>query len=106
MCKHTHGELGLTAAAEAGADWAILQPPPVRGMPEAEYIRFFGAVAEGSDLPIAVQNAPQYIGIGLSNRGLATLRRNPPETWSPSRPSARLWKSRASSKRRKGHFES
>ena len=68
----------LRAAADAGADWAILQPPPVRGMPEAEYIRFFGAVAEGSELPIAVQNAPQYIGIGLSNRGLATLRRNHP----------------------------
>lgn len=68
----------LRAAAEAGADWAILQPPPVRGMPEAEYIRFFGAVAEGSELPIAVQNAPQYIGIGLSNRGLATLHRNHP----------------------------
>ena len=53
----------LRAAAAVGADWAILQPPPVRGMPEAEYIRFFGAVADGSELPIAIQNAPQYIGI-------------------------------------------
>ena len=68
----------VRAAVEAGADWAILQPPPVRNMPEAEYIRFFGAVAEGSELPLAVQNAPQYIGIGLSNQGLATLHRNHP----------------------------
>ena len=68
----------VRAAAEAGADWAILQPPPVRNMPETEYIRFFGAVAEGSELPLAVQNAPQYIGIGLSNQGLATLHRNHP----------------------------
>ena len=68
----------VRAAAEAGADWAILQPPPVRNMPEAEYIRFFGAVAEGSELPLAVQNAPQYIGIGLSNQGLATLHWNHP----------------------------
>ena len=68
----------VRAAAEAGADWAILQPPPVRNMPEVEYIRFFGAVAEGSELPLAIQNAPQYIGIGLSNQGLATLHRNHP----------------------------
>ena len=68
----------VRAAAEAGADWAVLQPPPVRNMPEAEYIRFFGAVADGAELPLAVQNAPQYIGIGLSNQGLATLHRNHP----------------------------
>ena len=68
----------VRAAAEAGADWAVLQPPPVRNMPEAEYVRFFGAVAEGSELPLAIQNAPQYIGIGLSNQGLAALHRNHP----------------------------
>jgi len=68
----------VRAAAEAGADWAILQPPPVRNMPESEYVRFFGAVADGSDLPLAIQNAPDYIGIGLSNQGLADLHRNHP----------------------------
>ena len=68
----------VRAAAEAGADWAILQPPPVRNMPESEYLRFFGAVAGGSELPLAIQNAPDYIGIGLSNQGLADLHRNHP----------------------------
>ena len=68
----------VRAAAEAGADWAILQPPPVRNMPESEYIRFFGDVADGSELPLAIQNAPDYIGIGLSNQGLADLHRNHP----------------------------
>ena len=68
----------VRAAAAAGADWAILQPPPVRGMPESEYLRFFGAVAEGAELPLAIQNAPEYIGIGLSNEGLRALHRNHP----------------------------
>lgn len=68
----------VRAAAEAGADWAILQPPPVRGMQESEYVRFFGAVAEGAELPLAIQNAPEYLGIGLSNEGLRALHRNHP----------------------------
>ena len=68
----------VRAAAEAGADWAILQPPPVRGMPESEYLRFFGAVADAAAIPLAIQNAPEYIGIGLSNRGLRALHQNHP----------------------------
>ena len=68
----------VRAAASAGADWVILQPPPVRNLPEVEYIRFFGAVAEHAQLPVAIQNAPEYIGIGVSNAGLATLHRNHP----------------------------
>src|SRR3546814_3739485 len=66
------------AAKAVGAGWIILQPPPVSGLPEAEYVRFFGAVAERTDLPVAVQNAAQYIGIGLSVDGLVALNRNHP----------------------------
>jgi 4-hydroxy-tetrahydrodipicolinate synthase len=62
-------------AQGAGAAWVILQPPPVRGLPESEYIRFFGGVMERVELPVAIQNAPEYIGIGLSPAGLATLAR-------------------------------
>jgi 4-hydroxy-tetrahydrodipicolinate synthase len=65
-------------AQGAGASWVILQPPPVRGLPEAEYIRFFSAVMERIELPVAIQNAPEYIGIGLSPAGLATLARRQP----------------------------
>ncbi len=62
-------------AAAAGASWLVLQPPPVKGVPERELIRFFGAVAEKSTLPIGIQNAPEYLGIGLSPEGLKTLHR-------------------------------
>ena len=68
----------VRAARAAGAAWAILQPPPARGLPEGEYVRFFGAVADRVDLPVAIQNAPEYIGVGLSPDGIATLRRNHP----------------------------
>ena len=65
-------------AADHGAKWVILQPPPVKGVPEAELIRFFGAVADRSALPVAIQNAPQYLGIGLSSSGIAALNRAHP----------------------------
>jgi len=63
-------------AKAAGADWVILQPPPARGLAESEYIRFFGAVAERIDLPVAIQNAPEYLGVGLGAEGFLTLQRN------------------------------
>jgi 2-keto-3-deoxy-L-arabinonate dehydratase len=63
------------AAQQAGAAWLILQPPPAKGLSEADCIGFFGAVMERVDCPVAIQNAPEYLGIGLSNAGLATLAR-------------------------------
>jgi 2-keto-3-deoxy-L-arabinonate dehydratase len=66
------------AAQRAGASWVILQPPPERGLPELDYLRFFGAVADKLSLPIAIQNAPQYTGVGLSNAGLRELNRQHP----------------------------
>jgi 2-keto-3-deoxy-L-arabinonate dehydratase len=65
----------VRAAAEAGASWVILQPPPTRPISEAELVRFFGEVVDASPLPVAVQNAPQYIGVGLGDAGLLELRR-------------------------------
>ncbi|NDP43773.1 MAG: dihydrodipicolinate synthase family protein [Aromatoleum sp.] len=74
-----HGQAGFVRVAkDAGADWVILQPPPVAGLPELEYLRFFGAVADETDLPVAIQNAAQFLGVGLSNAGLKTLHRNHP----------------------------
>jgi len=66
------------AAAAVGASWVILQPPPERGLPEADYVRFFGAVADGATLPVAIQNAPDYLGVGLSPESIRTLNRNHP----------------------------
>ena len=68
----------VRAAKEAGADWVILQPPAVSGLTESELVRFFGAVAASTDLPIAIQNAAQYLGVGLSNAVLRALNRQHP----------------------------
>lgn len=65
-------------SAELGASWVVLQPPPVRGASEAELIAFYGAVADGSPIPVGIQNAPEYIGIGVSNAGFAELNRRHP----------------------------
>lgn len=59
----------------AGTDWVILQPPRIDGLSESDLLGFFGAVIERSPLPTAIQNAPQYLGIGLSAEGIETLRR-------------------------------
>ena len=63
------------AAKAAGASWVILQTPPVRGAGEDALVRFFGAVAEKSELPIGLQIAPAYLGLDMSAASLRTLRR-------------------------------
>lgn len=69
---------GVRHAADHGAAWAVLQPPPVKTASEAALIEFFGAVADASPVPVGIQNAPEYIGIGLSNAGLIELNRRHP----------------------------
>ncbi len=56
-----------------GASWVILQPPPERGMPEEWYAEFFAAVMERVPLPCAIQNAPEYIGVGLGPESIRAL---------------------------------
>lgn len=63
----------LRAAEAAGADWVILQPPMVGSFAPAEYIRFFGRVADATSLPVAIQNAPAYMGRGLSAGDIRVL---------------------------------
>ena len=65
-------------AHSRGASWVILQPPPDRGVPEEFFIRFFGAVADRVEVPVAIQNAPDYLGVGLTPAGVKTLNRNHP----------------------------
>src|SRR5947209_6893634 len=57
----------VRAAKGVGASWVILQPPRVLNVPEIELIRFFGAVAERAEVPVGIQNAPEYLGIGITN---------------------------------------
>ena len=68
----------VKAAVAAGADWAILQPPAIQGVPEIEYVRFLGAVADRSEVPLAVQNAPGLMATSLSNGALKTLNKQHP----------------------------
>ncbi|MGX7876383.1 dihydrodipicolinate synthase family protein [Mesorhizobium sp. ORM6] len=66
-------------AESIGADWVILQPPTAGSYGAPEYIRFFGRVAEATDLPVAIQNAPAFFGRGLTSheiRELVTLHPN------------------------------
>ena len=65
-------------AHSRGASWLILQPPPDRSVPEDFFIRFFGAVADRVALPVAVQNAPEYLGVGLTPSGIRTLAQGHP----------------------------
>ena len=66
------------AAVDSGAAWVILQPPPVKDVPEIVLQRFFGRVADRIDVPVGIQNAPMYLGIGLSSEGLVSLNRQHP----------------------------
>jgi dihydrodipicolinate synthase/N-acetylneuraminate lyase len=74
-----HGQIEIVKlAAEVKADWVILQPPPVRNVPEGELVSFLGKVAEASRLPVAIQNNPVNLDVVLSAGALKTLNRNHP----------------------------
>ncbi|MDR5838091.1 dihydrodipicolinate synthase family protein [Caballeronia sp. LZ034LL] len=60
-------------ALERGASWLILQPPSKRGEPESFYYDFFAAVLERTGAQAGIQNAPEYLGVGLSPQALAQL---------------------------------
>lgn len=60
-------------AASHGADWVILQPPPGKGHTEETLHRHFGVIADGLDIPVAIQNNPVNLDSSLSPEGLTTL---------------------------------
>ncbi len=63
----------IGAAADQGAAWVILQPPAIPDLDELALLRFFGRVADASPLPVAIQNAPQYLGVGLGPERVVEL---------------------------------
>ncbi|WDR06706.1 dihydrodipicolinate synthase family protein [Devosia rhodophyticola] len=65
------------AARAAGAAWLILQPPrpPISG---SQLVEFFGKVADAVDCPIGIQNAPEFLGVGLTAAELVQLNRQHP----------------------------
>jgi 4-hydroxy-tetrahydrodipicolinate synthase len=64
-------------AVGQGAAWLILQPPALPSgeppRPEGFYADFFAAVMQGIDVPVGIQNAPEYLGVGLTPAGLRSL---------------------------------
>jgi 4-hydroxy-tetrahydrodipicolinate synthase len=73
------GQVEIAKACEAaGAAWLILQPAQVKGLSEAAHVRFLGAVAERTTLPVGIQNNPGSMDIALSTQALVTLNRNHP----------------------------
>lgn len=62
------------SARDAGAGWIILQPPMVGNYGAEVYVDFFARVAGAVDLPVALQNAPQYLGRALSAEDISSLR--------------------------------
>jgi 4-hydroxy-tetrahydrodipicolinate synthase len=74
-----HAQLDFIAEAQRrGADWVVLQPPPVKGASEREVLRFLGEVADRSPLPVGVQNNPLNMDVSVSNDALLALHRNHP----------------------------
>lgn len=65
MVRHAEG---------VGANWLILQPPAVGNYSAEEYLTFFARVMRSTHLPVAIQNAPQYLGRGLSDDDITRLR--------------------------------
>lgn len=64
----------LRHAENVGASWLILQPPAVGNYDAEEYLTFFARVMRATPLPVAIQNAPQYLGRGLSDDDITRLR--------------------------------
>ncbi len=62
-------------AAGCGAALAILQPPREPKLDEAALAAFFDDVMERTRIPCGIQNAPEFLGVGLSPRGIAGLAR-------------------------------
>ncbi len=68
----------LRISEDARAVLAVLQPPLAGSFGAAEYIDFFARVGDHTTLPLAVQNAPQYLGRSLSGADMALLRQRLP----------------------------
>ncbi len=62
-------------ATTRGASWLILQPPSIRTESEAFYFDFFANVMQRVDAPAGIQNAPEYLGVGLSAESIVELAR-------------------------------
>jgi len=69
----------LAAAAEsAGADFLVLQPPIGQRPGSAELLEFYSSVMTGISHEVGIQNAPEFLGVGLSPGEVMDLRERHP----------------------------
>ena len=60
-------------ASDLGASWLILQPPSSRPLDEEDCFDHFSKVLSSINLPVAIQNAPEYLGVGLGAKKILNL---------------------------------
>ena len=59
-------------AIQSGASALMLQPPSQK-MDDAKLAGFFSEIISAVDCPVGIQNAPEFLGFGLSNESLIAL---------------------------------
>ena len=65
-------------AQNNGADWLILQPPLGQKATGPELQRFFDRVMTHAQIPVGIQNVPEFLGVGLSAQEVLALRKQHP----------------------------
>jgi 4-hydroxy-tetrahydrodipicolinate synthase len=65
--ESTHHAVALAQHAYGcGAAGIVIPPPMTSNLTADELDPYFGAIADAVDLPVMLQNAPEYIGVGLT----------------------------------------
>ncbi len=59
-------------ALQCGVSGLTLQPPSQK-IDEASLLNFFSEIISAVDCPVGIQNAPEFLGFGLSNRSLVAI---------------------------------
>ncbi len=63
----------IHAAEHAGASWVVFQPPLGAKPDEAQLMAFYAELFAATGLPAGIQNAPEYLGVGLSPENVALM---------------------------------
>jgi dihydrodipicolinate synthase/N-acetylneuraminate lyase len=70
--EHTSIRLAKAAAA-AGADGIVIPPPTTCPAVPSELIRYFERVAGAVDIPVMIQDAPEYLSVEVGPKVVQTL---------------------------------
>lgn len=77
--RTTAEQIDLVRFAQThGADWLVLQPPLGEKPSNAQLQRFFDTVMEQAEIPVGIQNVPEFLGVGLEPEEVLALHRQHP----------------------------